>query len=76
MADATPQQYRTIAKATRVTAVLVFVAAAAVLVIRVVLDRSVLTMLPGVLLLCVAGSGLLITSGGAQKKAEEMESRA
>ena len=75
MADTTPQQYRTIAKTTRVIAVLVFVAAVAVILIRVGLDRPVLTMLPALLLLCVSGAGLLIVSGTTQKKAEEMDGR-
>lgn len=75
MADTTPQQYRAIAKATRAMAVIVFIVAVAVLVTRVALGRPVLPMLPPVLLLCVAGAGLLITSGGAQKKAEGTEGR-
>ncbi|WP_412067208.1 hypothetical protein [Rubrivirga sp. IMCC43871] len=76
MADTTQQQYRTLAKTTRVIAGLVFAAAVVVLLVRVVLDRSVLPILPAVLLLCVAGAGLLITSGGAKKKADEMEGHA
>ena len=76
VADTTPQQYRTIAKVTRVTAVLEFVAVVVILLIRVGLDRPILTMLPALLLLCVSGAALLVISGTNQRKAEEMESHA
>lgn len=73
MAGTTPLQHRTISKTTRVIAALVLVAAGAVLVIRLAVDRSVASMVPAALLVCVAAGGLLAAGEGARKKADEIE---
>jgi hypothetical protein len=69
------KQYHTIAKATQVIAILLLLAAVAVPVIRFVLDLPVTPMLPVVFLLAIGAAGLFVASGGAKKKAEEMENQ-